>query len=129
VNNNIKNQRPVYLNLFKIHLPLPGLVSLGHRVSGVLLFVSIPFIVYLLDLSVSSQAGFQLVQHLLHHPVVIILEVLVLWLFAHHFFAGIRFLFIDADIGVAKDDSRTSAGLVIGAELIAVIVIILYGVL
>jgi len=129
MNNNIKNHRPVYLNLLKIRLPLPGMVSLAHRVSGVGLFVSLPFIVYLLDLSVSSQNGFQQVQRLLHQPVVVILEILILWAFAHHFFAGIRFLLIDADIGVEKTDSRTGAWLVIGAEVITVLAIVLYGVL
>ncbi len=129
MNNNIKNHRPVYLNLLKIRLPLPGMVSLAHRVSGVGLFVSLPFIVYLLDLSVSSQNGFQQVQRILHQPVVVILEILILWAFAHHFFAGIRFLLIDADIGVEKTDSRTGAWLVIGAEVITVLAIVLYGVL
>jgi len=113
-------KRPVYLNLFKIRLPLQGIVSLAHRASGVFLFIAIPFSVYLLDLSVISDQGYDQVQNLLTLPLVKIALMLLLWSFAHHFFAGIRFLLIDADIGVEKSSSRIGAWLVIVAELLVV---------
>ncbi len=124
--NNNSNKRPVYLNLLKIRLPVTGMVSLAHRLTGVLLFFSIPYLVYLLDLSVSSPGGYARVQHFLQQPWMLLLEVLLLWAFAHHFFAGIRFLLIDADIGVEKSSSRRGAWLVILAEIVTLAAIILW---
>ena len=116
----MKDKRPVYLNLFKIRLPLMGMVSLAHRASGILLFIAIPFAVYLLDLSVISADGFTEVISIFQHPLAQLTQVLVVWALAHHFFAGIRFLLIDADIGVEKDHAKIGAWLVIVAELIVV---------
>lgn len=120
--------RPVYLNLFKIKLPLTGIVSFAHRVSGVILFLSLPFAVYLLDLSVDSQQSFDKAKDLLEQPLVQIFQVLILWSLAHHFFAGIRFLLIDAEIGVEKYQSRIGAWLVLIAEAVTLLAII-YGVM
>lgn len=114
------DKRPVYLNLFKIRLPVTGMVSLAHRVSGVVLFISIPFAVYLLDRSVASAQDFQAVRQILSSLPMQGLLVLLAWAFAHHFFAGIRFLLIDADIGVEKRAARRGAWLVWGAELVCV---------
>lgn len=115
-------KRPVYLNLFKIRLPVPGMVSLAHRASGVLLFIAIPFSVYLLDLSVISAQGYDQVQNILMQPLVKLILLVLMWSYAHHFFAGIRFLLIDADIGVEKSTSIIGAWLVIVAELLVVVV-------
>lgn len=109
----MKDKRPVYLNLFKIRLPIAGMVSLAHRASGILLFIAIPFSVYLLDHSVISADGFAEVMAILLHPLVVLAEVLLVWALAHHFFAGIRFLLIDADIGVEKTQAKYGAWLVV----------------
>ena len=122
----IKGNRPVYLNLLKIRLPVMGMVSLAHRASGLLLFLAIPFSIYLLDLSVVSEADFASVLELLNHPFILLLELALLWSLAHHFFAGIRFLLIDADIGVDKQSSRNGAWLVIIAELLTMAICIGY---
>ena len=118
------DNRPVYLNLLKIRLPLTGIVSFAHRVSGVLLFLFLPFSVYLLDLSVQSEASFASVQQMMNQPLMLLLQVLVLWSIAHHFFAGIRFLLIDAEIGVEKVPARLGAWLVFLAEAITIVLII-----
>ena len=118
------DNRPVYLNLIKIRLPLTGMVSFAHRISGVLLFLFIPFSVYLLDLSVQSAESFAAVKQLLDQPVMLAVQLLVIWSIAHHFFAGIRFLLIDAEIGVEKSQARTGSWLVLLAELIAILLIV-----
>ena len=120
VNGVMKDKRPVYLNLFKIRLPLTGMVSLAHRASGILLFIAIPFAVYLLDLSVISSDGFSEVMTIIQHPAILLLQVLLVWALSHHFFAGIRFLLIDADIGVEKTQAKYGAWLVVFAEVIVV---------
>ena len=121
------NKRPVYLNLLKIRLPLTGMVSFAHRITGVILFLSLPFVVYILDLSIESEASFQHAQQILNQPLMMFMQVLLLWSITHHFFAGIRFLLIDAEIGVEKSQARFGAWLVLLAEAIALVAII-YGV-
>lgn len=118
------DNRPVYLNLIKIRLPLTGMVSFAHRISGVLLFLFIPFSVYLLDLSVQSAESFTAVKQLLDQPLMLAVQLLVIWSIAHHFFAGIRFLLIDAEIGVEKSQARTGSWLVLLAEVIAILLIV-----
>jgi len=121
------DQRPVYLNLIKIRLPLPGIISFAHRITGVILFLSLPFAVYLLDLSVESEQSFAKVQQILNQPVMLFVQILLLWSLAHHFFAGIRFLLIDAEIGVDKSQARFGSWLVLLAEVLTVFAIV-YGV-
>ena len=121
------DQRPVYLNLVKIRLPLPGIVSFAHRITGVILFLSLPFAVYLLDLSVESEQSFAEVQQILKQPFMLFVQILLLWSLAHHFYAGIRFLLIDAEIGVEKSQARLGSWLVLLAEALTLFVIV-YGV-
>lgn len=118
------DKRPVYLNLIKIRLPLTGIVSFAHRITGVILFLSLPFVVYMLDLSIESEESFQTVQKILNQPLIIFVQILLLWSIAHHFFAGIRFLLIDAEIGVEKSQARFGAWLVLLAEALTLIAIV-----
>lgn len=122
----LTDKRPIYLNLFRIRLPITGLVSLAHRASGAVLFLSIPLAAYLFDLSVTSAADFDYVLDLLQQPALKLLMLILVWGLAHHLFAGIRFLLIDADIGVEKSGARFGAWLVIAAELV-VVVLVIYG--
>ena len=72
------DKRPIYLNLFKIRLPLAGVVSFAHRISGVILFLALPFAVYLLDLSIESEQSFAKAQQILKQPVMIFVQILLL---------------------------------------------------
>lgn len=117
-------KRPVYLNLLKIRLPVTGMASFAHRVSGVLLFLFIPYAVYLFDLSLRSAESFQQVQDRLHNPFMLFIQLLVLWALLHHFFAGIRFLLIDAEIGIEKNAARLGAWLVWLAEAVIMLLIV-----
>lgn len=114
--------RPVFLDLRRIRLPVTGLVSILHRISGVLLFASLPFVVYLFDLSLRSQQGFAQAAALLHHGFVKIWAFLLLWSLLHHLVAGIRYLLIDFDIGVRLPVARASArGAIVSALVLAVL--------
>jgi len=123
----MSDKRPVYLNLLKIRLPLTGMVSFAHRITGVILFLALPFAVYLLDLSIESEQSFDKVQSMLNQPIMQLLQIVLLWSIAHHFFAGIRFLLIDAEIGVDKSQAKTGAWLVLLAEALTIFAIV-YGV-
>jgi succinate dehydrogenase / fumarate reductase cytochrome b subunit len=100
-----------------------GVVSLAHRASGVLLFLAIPYAVHLLGLSLTSRADFDHVIRQLEQPWLQLLLLALTWGLAHHLFAGIRFLLIDADIGVQKASARTGAWAVIAAEIAVVAVV------
>jgi len=121
----MNDSRPVYLNLLKIRLPLTGMISFAHRISGVILFLALPFAVYLLDLSVESESSFQKVQQILQQPFLVFVQILLLWSLTHHFFAGIRFLLIDAEIGVEKSSARSGAWIVLLAEVLTSLIIVI----
>ncbi|HED18431.1 MAG TPA: succinate dehydrogenase, cytochrome b556 subunit [Gammaproteobacteria bacterium] len=117
-----KKPAPKFLNLIKIKLPPGGIVSIGHRISGVLMFLSIPFIAWEFDRSLESEQGFRGVQECLQSTPVILLSVILAWALSHHLLAGVRHLFLDVDLGVDKNCATISAWLVnIGALLMAAV--------
>ena len=119
-----KKIRPKYLSLpallFEIRLPVPGWVSILHRVSGALLFL--PFsawLLYMLDTSLASEQGFDYIRNqYLQLPLVKIGMLVFIWSYCHHFFAGIRFLLLDLDKGIELKTARATSWLVIVAALV-----------
>ncbi len=104
--------RPVYLNLFAIHLPITGLVSALHRVTGVLAMLLLPVALALLRRSLDGESGYAQARALLSGPAGRLTAILAIWLMAQHFFSGLRHLLLDLDIGVALACARRSAGAV-----------------
>jgi succinate dehydrogenase / fumarate reductase cytochrome b subunit len=117
-----KKERPKYLSLpallFQIRLPLPGRVSILHRVSGILLFFPLAaWLLFMLDASLASEQGFLKIQHYLRLPPVKIGLIVFIWAFCHHLCAGIRFLFLDIDKGMDLRTARLTSGLVLVVSL------------
>jgi succinate dehydrogenase / fumarate reductase cytochrome b subunit len=105
--------RPKYYDLNLAHLPLPGLLSIFHRISGVLLFFPlIPVGLILLKECLGSPAGYEAWKAFFALTLVKIALLGAVWLFAHHFFAGLRYLALDVHIGVDKAPANASAKLV-----------------
>src|SRR2546430_305145 len=101
---NSAKPRPVYLNLLQIRLPLPGIVSILHRISGALLFVfAIPMLLYGVERSLASPESFTALKASMAHLLVKLLLIGLVWAYLHHFCAGIRYLLIDVHVG---DDLR-----------------------
>ncbi|HKK13079.1 MAG TPA: succinate dehydrogenase, cytochrome b556 subunit [Gammaproteobacteria bacterium] len=113
--------RPKYLNLLRIRMPVGAVTSFAHRLSGVLLFLALPYGLYLFDLSLQNPEGFARAAALVHTPLVRVLSILLVWSLAHHLLAGLRFLLIDLDIGVARRGARRSAWVVNMAALLLVL--------
>ena len=105
-------QRPIFLNLAQIEMPVGALASIAHRISGVLLALGMPFSIYLLGLSVQSPAGYARAAGLLEFGPVRAVLVLLAWALAHHSFAGIRHLLSDIDVGSTLAPARRSAWIV-----------------
>lgn len=114
----IPNKRPVFFHLLQLQLPVTALVSIAHRVSGILLFLALPALIWLLDRSLSDADGFAVVAHLLDGWPLRLAALVLLWALAHHLLAGLRLLLIDAEIGVERQAARRTAWAVgIGALL------------
>lgn len=108
------NKRPKHLNLLKIRQPLPAVVSILHRVSGVLLFFSgIPLFLYSLQMLLQSPQSFEALQECLNNPLIKLILLLPLWFFLHHLCAGIRHLLLDLHVGVTLTQAQTSSKLVL----------------
>lgn len=105
--------RPVYLNLLRIHLPLPGWVSILHRVSGVLLFAALPLGVWALSVSLADEAGFQRIADRVTHPWAKSVLLLLIWAFVHHLLAGLRHLALDVHWGVELRHARQTGSAVL----------------
>jgi len=118
-----KDNRPKYLNLLKIRLPITGIASINHRLSGLILFLSLPVSLYLFQLSLSSKNGFNEMLTYLSSPIVKLALVLLTWSFIHHLFAGFRFLLIDQNIGISLSVARKSAWFVVFAAVIVTLII------
>ena len=117
------DKRPKYLNLWRIRLPMAGLTSIAHRIAGVLMFLALPLMTWLLHLSSLDPAGFERVRQILQAPFSRLLMLLLVWALMHHLLAGIRYLLLDLDIGIDKQAARNSAWLVFaGGFLLAAII-------
>jgi succinate dehydrogenase / fumarate reductase cytochrome b subunit len=113
----IKKKRPKHLDLVVIRLPLPGFVSILHRLSGAGLFLMLPLLLWLFASSLGSPEGFAATKQVLAHPLVKLIMLGLLWAYLHHFCAGIRYLFLDLDMGVDLPAARRSAWAVLAVSL------------
>lgn len=103
------HNRPVFLNLLRIQLPVTGLVSIAHRITGVLWVLFLPILAYLLHHSLESESGFQDTVSLWSDRAFRILVLFSLALLTQHFLSGIRHLCLDLDIGVSRPVARITA--------------------
>jgi succinate dehydrogenase / fumarate reductase cytochrome b subunit len=119
-----RNGKPIYLNLLQIRLPVPGFMSILHRVSGAFLTLAIPLAIYLLELSLSGPEGYAKAHVLLDGWLARLVLLGLLWALLHHLFAGIRYLLLDVDVGIDKPRYRQSAwAVLIAAPVLAVLLL------
>lgn len=120
-------KRPKNLDLTTIRLPLPGKVSILHRVSGAGLFLLLPLILWLFSASLGSPETFDTFKAVFSSlPAKVILAGLI-WAYVHHFCAGIRFLLLDLHVGIEKQAARKSAAVVFIVSI--PLTLVLWGVL
>ena len=115
-------QRPKYYDLNLLHLPMPGLVSIFHRITGVAMFLFlIPAALFVLQCTLASESGFDKWKSIFSEPIVKLIVLGFVWSYLHHLFAGIRYLLLDLHIGVALEPARTSARIVLALGVIATV--------
>jgi len=117
----MKNSRPMNLNLFTMKFPVTAIASILHRMSGVLLFLFIPLVLWWLQQSLLSQQDYNaLLMHLNSAAIKY-----VVWIFLagllFHLFAGIRHLMMDAGFAESLKAGRFTSYVVIGVSLIFII--------
>lgn len=120
-------KRPKNLDLTTIRLPLPGKVSILHRVSGAGLFLCLPLLLWLFGASLTSPESFATFQAVFATLPAKIVMAGLLWAFVHHFCAGIRFLLLDLHVGIEKEAAHKSAGIVLAVSI--PLTLLLWGVL
>ena len=106
--------RPQFRNIHvtqivRYSLPPAGMVSILHRISGAALFLFLPLLLWLFDLSLISELSFARLREVAGHWFVKLVLLGLIWAFIHHLVAGIRYLVLDLHVGLDKSASRASA--------------------
>ncbi|MDR3394069.1 MAG: succinate dehydrogenase, cytochrome b556 subunit [Parasulfuritortus sp.] len=110
--------RPFYLNLIQIRLPIGGFVSILHRASGAALSLVVPALLYVLMLSLRSEADFAQIRNLAGGVLGALVGLGLVWALIHHFLAGLRHLGFDIGWGESKLRARMTAWIVLFAALL-----------
>lgn len=119
----VRKPRPKFLALNEIRLPLPGIVSILHRISGVGLFLMLPFLLYLFDRSLTSPESFATYKSVVGNPFAKLILLGLLWAYMHHFCAGIRFLLLDLHKGIDLQSARKSSRIVLVVSIALTVLI------
>lgn len=117
-----KHRRPVDLPLLKIRLPIGGIISIVHRITGVLLVLLLPFATYWWEQSLSSEAGFRQASEIFGGTVTRLVWLLLAAIFIQHLVSGIRHLLLDLHIGIDKIGARRTAWAVPFTSLVLIAV-------
>ena len=121
--DNAKTPRPVYRNIHvtdivSYRLPPAGIVSILHRISGAVLFLLMPFIIWMFDTSVTSEISFDAFTSVFTAGCADgaipgwffkLIALGLIWAYLHHFIAGVRHLIMDATHSVSKQQGHSTA--------------------
>ena len=117
-------------DLAHYRLPLPGVVSILHRISGLLIFLLLPLLLWLFELSLSSDRSFDLLVAFCRGTLARLVLLALGWALLHHLAAGVRFLLLDLHIGTEKAAAQRSSLVVfaVSVPLAALFALFLFGV-
>ncbi|MBV4412355.1 succinate dehydrogenase cytochrome b556 subunit [Enterobacteriaceae bacterium YMB-R22] len=127
VGKTVKKQRPVNLDLTTIRFPVTAIASILHRVSGVITFVAVGILLWILGLSLSSQEGFLVASSIMSGFFVKFIMWGILTALAYHVVVGVRHLLMDAGYLEESFEAGTRSANV--SFVITVVLSILAGVL
>ncbi len=138
----LPKQRPEFRNINALsdlpnyRLPPAGFVSIFHRISGLLMFLLMPFIIWMFDTSVTSEVSFESFRSAFVAGIgfvpgwlVKVVALGLIWAYLHHFIAGVRHLWMDMTHSVSKEQGKSSAvvTLVLGTVLTVLLGAKLFG--
>ena len=129
-------KRPEFRNISALtdlptyRLPPAGWVSILHRVSGALMFLLLPFIIWMFDMSVSSEISFAKFKYAFNVGLGFVpgwfmklVALSLIWAYLHHLIAGIRHLYMDVQHAVSKEFGRSSALVTLGLSIALTLVL------
>lgn len=116
--STVAKPRPRHLNLMQIRQPMPAIISIMHRISGAVLFLLIPLLLWLFQASLESPASFAEFRSVVAHPLMKLVLLGMLWGYLHHLFAGLRHLFLDLDLGTELATARLTSIIVFVAGIV-----------
>lgn len=117
----VKDKRPVNLDISSIHLPLAAYTSILHRISGVIIFVGVAILLWLFDLSLSSEESFNSIREIMVSPLVKFIVWGILSALAYHLVAGVKHLLMDMGIGESKEAAPLGAKITIVVSAVLII--------
>jgi succinate dehydrogenase / fumarate reductase, cytochrome b subunit len=120
--------RPKFLNLLTLglNMSITAKISILHRISGFLLFLSIPFVLYILNRSLISPDFYAMLYGICSSSAMKLIYLAIIFAFIYHMISGVRFLFLDIDVGVQIKTAKTTAVVVL---LLSIILTAVLGVL
>jgi succinate dehydrogenase / fumarate reductase, cytochrome b subunit len=119
----MSKSRPKYLDLFRIRLPVPGLLSILHRISGLALFLFLPLLLWLFQSSLSSPDSYTRYRDAFASPLVKVILIGLLWAFLHHLLAGLRFLALDLHYGADLPTARATSWVVLVTAIVLTVIL------
>lgn len=119
----IAKQRPKYLDLARIRLPIPGFVSILHRISGAALFLFAGVLLYLFQESLQSPETYVRFRALADQWWMKLFLIGMLWALLLHFFAGLRFLLLDVHVFTDLKPARATSWAVLGISLLLTVIL------
>ncbi len=117
----MKDKRPVNLDISTIHLPIAAYTSITHRISGVIVFVGVAILLWMFNLSMSSEEGFNQMKDLMSSPLMKFIVWGILSALAYHLVAGVKHLLMDMGIGETKEAAPLGAKITLLVSLILII--------
>jgi succinate dehydrogenase / fumarate reductase, cytochrome b subunit len=127
---NSKAKRPEFRNINALtdlpsyRLPLAGIVSILHRISGALMFLLMPFIIWMFDRSVTSEFTYAKFTYVFSAGLGLVpgwffklIALALIWAYLHHFIAGMRHLYMDVCHAVTKEFGKSSAVVTLALSL------------
>ena len=114
----------------KYRLPLAGVVSILHRVSGIVMFALLPLIIWLFDVSVTSEMSYERFTAAFGAGIgflpgwfIKLVGLALIWAYLHHFIAGVRHLWMDATHSVTKQQGHSSAVITLASSILLTLVL------
>ena len=114
---------PIFLDLTKIRFPVTAIVSIFHRITGIVLFLFVPFLLYLLHASLASEQSFLHIQQLVKEPGIAVLIWIMLSATCYHLIAGIRHLLMDCGLWEHLRQARVTAYITFSLTIVCMILL------
>ena len=114
----ISKPRPKYLNLFAIRLPIPGIVSILHRISGFLMVFLLGAFIFVIDQLITSPDSYSRISFFFENLYLKVFLIVPIWALSHHLFAGIRFLLLDFHVFIDLKSTRIFSILILFSSVV-----------